>query len=357
MSSARPTAARPGSGSWATTSGSAPPTSPSTRAIPTGSTPPPGSGIATWPPTWGAARARRCIAASTAAAAGRSSPAGSPRAAWARSAWPSRRRTRTSSTPPSSSTGARARCIDRATGAPPGRSAPTRSRAAPGRTTTRSSTPRPTGSTASTSPTSASRSPRTAARRFRRMQEESKHSDNHAMAFRADDPDYLLVGTDGGLYESFDLAENWRFMANLPVTQFYKVAVDDAEPFYNVYGGTQDNATQGGPSRTDNVHGIQNSDWGDHPRLGRPPAGDRARQSRHRLRRAPGGASCRGSTAPPARSSTSSPSPARERARSASTGTPRSWSAPTSRRASTSPRTGCGAATTGATAGRRSPAT
>lgn len=96
---------------------------------------------------------------------------------------------------------------------------------------------------------------------FRRLQEEHKHSDNHAMAFRDDDPDYLLVGTDGGLYESFDLAKNWRFMANLPLTKFYKIAVDDTEPFYNIYGGTQDNSTQGGPSRTDKVQGIQNSDW------------------------------------------------------------------------------------------------
>ena len=96
---------------------------------------------------------------------------------------------------------------------------------------------------------------------FRRMKEQNKHGDNHAIAFRPDDPDYLLVGTDGGLYESFDLEENWRFMENMPITQFYKVAVDDAEPFYNIYGGTQDNSTQGGPSRTDNAQGIQNSDW------------------------------------------------------------------------------------------------
>jgi photosystem II stability/assembly factor-like uncharacterized protein len=96
---------------------------------------------------------------------------------------------------------------------------------------------------------------------FRRMEEKDKHSDNHALAFRADDPDYLLVGTDGGLYESFDLARTWRFVANLPVTQFYKIAVDDAEPFYTVYGGTQDNSTQGGPSRTDSVNGIRNADW------------------------------------------------------------------------------------------------
>ena len=96
---------------------------------------------------------------------------------------------------------------------------------------------------------------------FTRMKEQFKHSDNHALAFRLDDPDYLLVGTDGGLYESFDLAENWRYVANLPLTQFYKVAVDDAVPFYNIYGGTQDNATQGGPSRTTWSLGIDNSDW------------------------------------------------------------------------------------------------
>ncbi len=96
---------------------------------------------------------------------------------------------------------------------------------------------------------------------FTRMKERFKHSDNHALVFREDNPDYLLVGTDGGLYESFDLAENWRFIANLPVTQFYKVAVDDAEPFYNIYGGTQDNSTQGGPSRTVWSRGIVNADW------------------------------------------------------------------------------------------------
>ncbi len=89
----------------------------------------------------------------------------------------------------------------------------------------------------------------------------NKHGDHHALAFDPGDENYLLIGTDGGIYESFDLGKSWKFAANLPVTQFYKVSVDYDEPFYNIYGGTQDNNTQGGPSRTQNINGITNSDW------------------------------------------------------------------------------------------------
>lgn len=98
-------------------------------------------------------------------------------------------------------------------------------------------------------------------KKFRRLNEKDKHSDNHALVFRKDDPDYLLIGTDAGIYESYDLAKNWRFIDNLPLTQYYKVAVDDKEPFYHIYGGTQDNGSHGGPSRTDNGVGIKNGDW------------------------------------------------------------------------------------------------
>lgn len=88
-----------------------------------------------------------------------------------------------------------------------------------------------------------------------------KHVDDHAMAFHPTDPDFVLMGSDGGIYMSHDRMANWRFMANLPLTQFYKVAPDDSKPFYKIYAGAQDNSTQGGPSRTMRKEGIKNKDW------------------------------------------------------------------------------------------------
>ena len=91
--------------------------------------------------------------------------------------------------------------------------------------------------------------------------EKHKHVDNHCMWIDPDDHNHWLVGCDGGLYETWDAASNWHFKPNLPITQFYKVAVDNDYPFFNVYGGTQDNNSLGGPSRTINNAGILNSDW------------------------------------------------------------------------------------------------
>lgn len=88
-----------------------------------------------------------------------------------------------------------------------------------------------------------------------------KHSDNHALWIDPANGRHLIVGTDAGVYESFDEGAAWRHVPNLPISQFYKVALSNTLPFYQILGGAQDAGTQHGPSRTMNGDGIRNQDW------------------------------------------------------------------------------------------------
>lgn len=88
-----------------------------------------------------------------------------------------------------------------------------------------------------------------------------RHVDDHALWIDACDTEHFMIGGDGGIYETWDNGQNWDFKENFPVTQFYRVNVDNELPFYNVYGGTQDNNSMVGPSRNTSRDGVTNDEW------------------------------------------------------------------------------------------------
>ena len=88
-----------------------------------------------------------------------------------------------------------------------------------------------------------------------------RHVDDHALWIDPDLTSHLIIGGDGGIYESWDRGNTWRHIRNLSLGQFYRIQPDNDEPFYNVCGGTQDNNSLCAPSRTTVIHGITNSDW------------------------------------------------------------------------------------------------
>jgi photosystem II stability/assembly factor-like uncharacterized protein len=94
-----------------------------------------------------------------------------------------------------------------------------------------------------------------------KVNEVNHHGDNHAIWIDPEDTKHWLLGSDGGMYSTFDDAKSWEYKSNLPTVQFYDVAVDNATPFYNVCGGTQDYFSWCGPARTRDLNGIVNSDW------------------------------------------------------------------------------------------------
>ncbi|MBC8319207.1 MAG: glycosyl hydrolase [Bacteroidetes bacterium] len=89
----------------------------------------------------------------------------------------------------------------------------------------------------------------------------NRHVDDHALWIDPINTNHFNIGGDGGIYETWDGGKTYLHKTTLPVTQFYRVNVDNTEPFYWVYGGTQDNASMGGPSQNTKSGGVASDEW------------------------------------------------------------------------------------------------
>ena len=87
------------------------------------------------------------------------------------------------------------------------------------------------------------------------------HADHHALWINPQAGEQMILGTDGGVYLSWDRGQTWDHVQSIPLAQFYAISVDDARPYYHVYGGLQDNAAWGAPNQTRKTFGTSNADW------------------------------------------------------------------------------------------------
>ena len=97
-------------------------------------------------------------------------------------------------------------------------------------------------------------------RTFRNDGAEQIHVDHHALWIDPNDPDHLILGSDGGVTATWDGTAHWRMFDNLPLGQFYAIGYDMRDPYF-VCGGLQDNDAWCGPSNTRSFHGIRHQDW------------------------------------------------------------------------------------------------
>src|SRR6266404_7314258 len=107
---------------------------------------------------------------------------------------------------------------------------------------------------------------------FREDLTEKTHPDDHAMAIqpgtvpppKPPKPQVcqrVLLGTDGGVYQSFAGGKGWNHLNSIPAGEFYRITLDDTKPYFRIAGGLQDNENWVGPSAVLTKEGIRNSDW------------------------------------------------------------------------------------------------